>query len=83
MSKVIQIRDVPDQVHATLVEAATAEGLSLTGYLQRELTGLARRAAIVQHNMDVVHAAQASIAVQLDRRTILAAIEEGREERWG
>lgn len=82
MSKVIQIRDVPDEVHASLVEAAEAAGLSLTGYLQRELTVLANRETIIRHNMDVIHAAQAKIGVQIDRQTILDAIHEGREERW-
>lgn len=81
MSKVIQIRDVPDEVHAALVEAADAAGLSLTGYLQQELTWLASRGAIARHNMDVIYAAQSAIGVQLDRETIAAAIREAREER--
>ena len=78
MSKVIQIRDVPDRVHAALVEAAEAEGLSLTGYLQRELTWLADRPAIARHNMDVIYAAQAAIGVRLDRETIASALREVR-----
>lgn len=81
MSKVIQVRDVPDHVHAALVEAAAAQGLSLTSYLQQELSFLAERAARVRHNMDVIHAAQQKIGVQLDRETILSAIHEAREER--
>lgn len=82
MSKVIQIRDVPDEVHATLVRAAEAAGLSLTGYLQRELAGLANREAAIRHNMDVIYATQAKIGVQIDRQSIVDAIHEGREERW-
>ena len=78
MSKVIQIRDVPDHVHAALVEAAQAEGLSLTGYLQRELSWLADRPAIARHNMDVIHAAQAASGVRLDRETIASALREVR-----
>jgi hypothetical protein len=81
MSKVIQIRDVPDRVHAALVEAAEAEGLSLTGYLQRELTWLADQPAIARHNMDVIYATQAAIGVSLDRETIAQALAEGRAER--
>lgn len=82
MSKVIQVRDVPDRVHAALVEAAQAQGLSLTSYLQRELTELADRAATVQHNLDVIYATRERVKVELDRQTILDAIDEGRAERW-
>lgn len=81
MSKVIQIRDVPDRVHAALVEAAEAEGLSLTGYLQRELAWLADRPVIARHNMDVIYAAQAAIGVRLDSETISRVLAEGRDER--
>ena len=81
MSKVIQIRDIPDRVHAALVEAAEAEGLSLTGYLQRELTWLADRPAIARHNMDVIYAVRAGIGVELDNETINEVLAEGRGER--
>lgn len=37
MSKMIQIRDVPDQVHSTLKARAAREGMSLSDYLKREL----------------------------------------------
>jgi predicted nucleic acid-binding protein len=33
----IQIRDVPDDIHATLTDAARAEGLSLSRYLRHDL----------------------------------------------
>ena len=34
MSKMIQIRDVPDQVHAVLKARAALEGMSLSDFLQ-------------------------------------------------
>lgn len=37
MSKMIQIRDVPDQVHSVLKARAAREGMSLSDYLKREL----------------------------------------------
>ncbi|MEX2530796.1 MAG: hypothetical protein WD960_08485 [Gemmatimonadota bacterium] len=37
MSKMVQIRDVPDDLHAELVRRAGREGLTLTDYLQRLL----------------------------------------------
>jgi hypothetical protein len=36
MSKIIQIKDVPDDVHATLVQRAAAAGQSLLAYLTSE-----------------------------------------------
>jgi plasmid stability protein len=43
MSKHVQIRDVPDDVHALLRVRAAQEGLSLSEYLRRELAGVAAR----------------------------------------
>jgi antitoxin FitA len=39
---VIQIRNVPDDIHRTLKVRAAAEGTSLSEYVLRELTRLAR-----------------------------------------
>jgi antitoxin FitA len=43
MSKMIQIRDVPDQVHGTLKSRAAREGMSLSDYLKKELAHVAER----------------------------------------
>ena len=37
MSKMIQIRDVPDQIHSILKARAAREGMSLSDYIKREL----------------------------------------------
>jgi plasmid stability protein len=37
MSKMIQVRDVPDQVHSTLKVRAAREGMSLSDFIKREL----------------------------------------------
>jgi antitoxin FitA len=37
MSKMIQIRDVPEEVHSTLKARAAREGMSLSDYIKREL----------------------------------------------
>jgi antitoxin FitA len=37
MSKMIQIRNVPDEVHQLLKMRAAAEGISLSDYIKREL----------------------------------------------
>ncbi|MDX6602811.1 MAG: hypothetical protein QOF13_2013 [Solirubrobacterales bacterium] len=46
MSKMIQIRNVPDEVHRTLKMRAAAEGLSLSDYIKRDLEELAQQATI-------------------------------------
>ena len=37
MSKMIQVRDVPEQVHCTLKARAAREGMSLSDFIKREL----------------------------------------------
>lgn len=44
MTKMIQIRDVPDHLHAELVARAERAGMSLTDYLQKLLERAVRRA---------------------------------------
>lgn len=43
MSKMIQIRNVPDEMHRMLKAAAAREGMSLSDYLKRELVGVGAR----------------------------------------
>ncbi len=43
MSKVVQVRDVPDQVHEELSEMAAAAGMSLNQFLHFEFERIARR----------------------------------------
>jgi len=46
MSKVIQVKDVPDDVHAALVQRAAAAGQSLQQYLLTRLTSEARQPSL-------------------------------------
>lgn len=78
MSRVIQIRDVPDDVHAALAEAAEAQGLSLTRYMLRELEHLATRTQAVRNNAAVIRQTQAKVRGNVGRDTILATLHEGR-----
>ena len=78
MSKVIHIRDVPDDVHDALVRAAQAQGVSLTKYMLRELEHLAKRAQIVRDNAEVIHRTQDRVDGRADRDTILSVLHEGR-----
>lgn len=76
MSKTIQIRDVPDDVHATLRARAAAAGESLSDYLRAEVEQVARRPAIA----DVLRRAR-SRTEGPTTADILAALDEGRAER--
>jgi plasmid stability protein len=80
MSRVIHIRDVPDDVHEALTAAASARGQSLSAYMRTEIEQLARRARSVEHNAEVVRRAKAEIAADVPREAILAAIRESRGE---
>lgn len=78
MAKVIQIREVPDEVHNALAESARAEGLSLTKYMLRELEHLARLPQIARDNRTAIRRTQEKVQGTADRSTILSALDEGR-----
>jgi hypothetical protein len=80
MPKVVQIRDVPDEVHDALAESARAQGLSLTKYLLRELEHLAARPQAVRNNAEVIRRAQRHVVGMVPRDTILSVLHEGRGE---
>ena len=74
MGRTIQIRDVPDQVHATLRSRAAAAGQSLSAYLLGELVRIAERPPVA----DVLARARARHG---GARTtdIVAAVRSGRD----
>jgi hypothetical protein len=80
MPKVMQIRDVPDEVHDALAQAARGQGLSLTKYVLRELEHLAQRPQVVRHNAATIRRTQQKVNGRPGRETILALLHEGRGE---
>lgn len=76
MSKMIQIRDVPDQVHRTLKVRAAAEGLSLSDYIKRDLEELAKQATIE----DVFASARARGSSGITTEDLVAGIRASRGE---
>jgi plasmid stability protein len=76
MSKMIQIRDVPDEVHRTLKVRAAAEGLSLSDYIKRDLEELAKQATIE----DVFASARARGDSGITAEEIVADIRASRGE---
>jgi len=43
MSKMIQVRDVPEEIHSTLKARAAREGISLSDFIKRELEHVVER----------------------------------------
>lgn len=80
MSKVVQIRDVPDDVHDALAESARAAGLSLTRYMLRELEHLARVPQVARENTAAIRRTQKKAHGRADRKAILSVLHEGRGE---
>ena len=74
MSRTVQIRDVPDDVHRELRARAAAAGLSLSAYLLAELTRVADRPPVA----DVLaRAAARHGGARID--DIVAAVRSGRD----
>lgn len=48
MARTLQVRDVPDDVHAALRARAALAGLSLSQYLLRTLTEVAERPTVAE-----------------------------------
>ena len=76
MSKMIQIRDVPDSVHGTLKSRAAREGMSLSDYIKRELEHVAERPTM----QEWLERTQQAKAIP-SRRTAAQIIRELRDER--
>jgi plasmid stability protein len=70
----IQIRDVPEDVHRTLKARAAATGTSLSDYLRREITRVARTPTPEELD-ERIRARGAAAVSTLD---ILAARDSGR-----
>ena len=80
VSRVIQIRDVPDDVHEELRAAAEARGQSLTRYVLAALEDAVRRQRSIAHNAEVIRRAKAEIGAEVPREAILGALREARGE---
>jgi antitoxin FitA len=77
MSRTIQVRDVPEDVHQVLRVRAARAGLSLSEYLRREVSGLARRPTAEEFLARLT--AREEVAV--DTEQIVAAVHAGRDTR--
>lgn len=84
MSRMIQVRNVPDALHRTLKIRATMAGMSLSDYLRAELQQIAERPTLtelrerIHHRAPVRARVSAAHAVRAERNDIRF---HGRDER--
>jgi antitoxin FitA len=79
MAKTIQIRDVPDDVHATLRARAAAAGVSLSDYVLAQIQRLASRPTVAEVLLRAQERAGSGPSVD----AIVDAVRAAREERDG
>lgn len=75
VAKSVQIRNVPDDVHATLRTRAAAAGLSLSDYLLSEITEVAERTSTAE----VLARANRRPGGLTDRRLLAEVMDEIRQ----
>ena len=75
MSRVIQIRDVPDEVHDALTELARKAGMSINRFLLIELEHIARRA----RNKVIIERARAREGSRLSAEEIVGTLRQIRD----
>jgi plasmid stability protein len=73
----IQVRNVPDEVHRTLKVRAAAAGLSLSDYIKRDLVQAASGPSLEEIDARVRARGPSRVRAQ----TIVSALREARERR--
>jgi plasmid stability protein len=76
MSKMIQVRDVPEQIHGTLKARAAREGMSLSDFIKRELERAVERPTMREW-LDLTQRAKPIPA----KRTAAQVVRELRDSR--
>lgn len=74
MSKMIQIRNVPEEMHRSLKASAAAEGMSLSDYIKRELGGVTSQLSFEELDARV----RARGPSNVKRETIIRVLRESR-----
>lgn len=76
MSKMIQVRNVPDDVHRKLKARAAEEGISLSDFIKRDLEELSKQATLEE----IGERARARGPSGLRTETIVSALREVRDD---
>jgi hypothetical protein len=74
MSKMIQIRNVPDDLHLALKTRALAEGMTLSDFIKRELSQVSRKTPMEQIDARI----QARGPSKSTLKATLEILDEGR-----
>lgn len=74
MSKMIQVRNVPDEMHRALKASAAAEGMSLSDYIKRELGGVTSQLSLEEIDARI----QARGPSKVKRESIIRILRESR-----
>lgn len=75
MTRVIQVRDVPDEVHETLSRQAEAAGVSLNRFLLAEFESITRRS----RNAEIFRRARERPRARLSTEEVVADIRDERD----
>lgn len=76
MSKMIQIRNVPDELHRSLKMRAAAAGMSLSDYIKKELGAVTQKSQIEES----FERARARGPLGLSTEEVVELIREGRDD---
>ena len=76
MSKMIQVRNVPDEMHRALKASAAAEGISLSDYIKRELGGITAKVCLDEIDARI----RARGPSKVKRESIIRILRESRGE---
>jgi len=76
MSKMIQLRNVPDALHRTLKARAAIAGMSLSDYLLREIREIAERPTLTEFRARLHQ--REPVAAQLDTARMVQEERAGR-----
>lgn len=75
MSQMIQVRNVPDEVHRTLKARAAAAGMSLSDYIKRDLEEAASRPSLEEIDARVAARGRSGLRTS----TVVSALRDVRE----
>lgn len=74
MSKMIQVRNVPDDVHRTLKARAAAAGMSLSDYVKQDLEAAAARPTLEEIDARVTERGPSAVRA----KTVVSALRDVR-----
>ncbi|MCY3968474.1 MAG: hypothetical protein OXG74_00955 [Acidobacteria bacterium] len=78
MSKMLQIRNVPEETHRLLKSRAALEGVSMSHFVLREIERIVRRPS----RREVLDAIRSEPPVALDKRPADVVREARESRRW-